>query len=97
MSLGEADPKPKTLLYHYTNKAGYNSIRAGVVWRFKAGQPTPREHPVGAYFTPYWPGLPRSKLRMIFVPAEKREFVFVFEDAGDLRPLRGDRGRAGAS
>lgn len=85
-------PEPRRLMYHYTDRAGYNGIRAGIDWRFKASQPTPRDHPFGAYFTPLGPGTPRAKLRMIFVPNRKREFVFVFEDIGDLIPLRGGRG-----
>jgi hypothetical protein len=88
----DARPEPRRPLYHYTDRAGYNGIRAGVDWRFKASQPTPRYHPSGAYFTPLGPGTSRAKLRMIFVPNRKREFVFVFEDVGDLIPLRGGRG-----
>lgn len=90
MSGGEAG---RRLMYHYTDKAGYNSIRAGVDWLFLAGQPPPRSHPFGAYFTPLGPGTPRAKLSMIFIPDRKREFVFAFEDLGDLIPLRGGRGR----
>jgi hypothetical protein len=95
MSAKEArrDPGAPRRMYHYTDRAGYNSIRAGVTWRFTAGQPTPRGHPVGAYFTTLGPETSRAKLSMIFVPDRKREFVFVFEDFGDLIPLRGGRGQ----
>ena len=87
-------PEPRRLMYHYTDRAGYNSIRAGVDWRFKASQPRPARsnHPFGAYFTPVGARDPGNKLAMLFVPTGKREFVFAFWDAGDLTPLRGGRG-----
>ena len=86
------EPTRPRRMYHYTDRAGYNSIRAMIEWRFRAGQPIPRGHPFGAYFTPLGPETPKAKLRMLFVPERKREFVFAFEDLGDLIPLRGGRG-----
>ena len=76
------------LLFHYTDRAGYNAIVASSPWRFRAGQP-PGEHEVGAYFTRYDPPRPLYKLG---IPAEKREYLFCFADLGDLRPIRGGRG-----
>ena len=80
------------LMYHYTNKDGYNSIRAGVDWLFKAFSPPPRddEHPSAAYFTTLGPDSPN--LERLRIPREKREYLFAFEDADDLTPLRGGRG-----
>jgi hypothetical protein len=76
-------------MYHYTDKYGYNAIR--VNWCFKAGQPPPRDHPFGAYFTTLPPGTRNLPLRLR-VSNEKTTYVFVFVDAGDLKPLLGDRG-----
>ena len=36
-------------VFHYTNKPGWNAVRAQKVWRFKANQPKDRSRPVGAY------------------------------------------------
>jgi hypothetical protein len=78
-------------LFHFTDRDGYNGIRAAVNWRFKASQPPPRDHPVGAYFTTLPPGTRRLAYRLR-IPAAKTGFVFAFGDAGDLRPLAGGRG-----
>jgi hypothetical protein len=80
------------LLFHYTDKSGANAIRSQLVWRFLAQKPPPEDHPVGAYFTDYDQGTPKlaNKLR---IPRAKLAWVFAFEDAGDLRPLEGDRGQ----
>jgi hypothetical protein len=75
---------------HFTNKKGYNGVRATPIWRFKAHQP-PGNHPYGAYFTTLPPGTPRLATRL-GIPKEKLEYVFTFDDVGDLRPLEGDRG-----
>ena len=83
---------PRTM-YHYTDQAGYNSIRSGVDWIFKAHQPPPRDsdHPRAAYFTTLPPGTKNLSPR-ISVPKVKLAYVFAFQDAGDLTPLRGGRG-----
>jgi hypothetical protein len=78
-------------MFHYTNLAGYNAIRATTDWRFKAHQP-PGNHPFGAYFTT----LPKNTLNLavrIRIPKSKLQYVFEFTDAGDLTPLPGGRGR----
>ncbi|WP_435008469.1 hypothetical protein P12x_005677 [Tundrisphaera lichenicola] len=82
----------RRLMYHYTDRAGYNSIRAGVDWCFKANTPPPgdEDHPRASYFTTWGPGAPN--LERLRLPIDKRRYVFVFEDAGDLIPLRGGRG-----
>ena len=41
--------------HHYTNLAGYNGIRAAVVWHVFAAKP-PGNRPFGAYFTILPPG-----------------------------------------
>ncbi|HUG92811.1 MAG TPA: hypothetical protein VML55_18360 [Planctomycetaceae bacterium] len=79
-------------MFHYTDKPGYNAIRATVEWCFRATQPPARHNPVGAYFTLLPPGTPLLAKR-IRVPKSKTEFAFSFVDAGDLKPLRGRRGR----
>ena len=78
-------------MFHYTDLAGYNAIRAQPVWRFKACQP-PGDHPVGAYFTSYGRDTP-NLARRLRIPKEKVEYFFEFQDAGDLQPLPGGRGK----
>jgi hypothetical protein len=79
-------------VFHYTTRAGYNAIQAGVAWVFEASAPPKRDpsHPTAAYFTTLHPGAPN--LNRLHIPKRKREFVFAFRDAGDLTPLRGGRG-----
>ncbi len=76
---------------HFTDLAGYNAIRASVVWRFLALQPR-GNHPFGAYFTTLAPGR-RHLAQRLRAPKSKVEYVFEFVDAGDLTPLPGGRGR----
>jgi hypothetical protein len=73
-------------VYHYTDKEGYNAVRASPVWVFKIHQPPKKENPVAAYFSKLAPDtlLLAAKLR---VGKKKIEFVFEFDDAGDLKPL----------
>ena len=75
---------------HYTDKNGYNAIRAASPWRFLARKP-PGDHPRGAYFTTLQPGTP-NLARKLFIPRRKTEYVFPFVDRGDLIPLDGGRG-----
>jgi hypothetical protein len=84
------EPQPPTI-YHYTNKRGYNAIKATPEWCFKAFQPLALGHPFGAYFTMLGPETPNLAKR-IRVPREKIEFTFSFLDQNDLTPLRGGRG-----
>ena len=80
------------LMYHYTDRAGYNGIRATEDWYFKAAQPPARGHPFGAYFTT----LPRETPNLaqrLRIPLIKTGFFFAFSDADDLAPLRGGRGK----
>lgn len=74
-------------IYHYTDKSGYNGIRAQEKWIFKAG----RQHhypnnPDGAYFTKLPPNAPNLG-RRLRIGREKREYVFEFEDGHDLELL----------
>jgi hypothetical protein len=82
------EPQAPTI-YHYTNKSGYNAIKATPEWCFKASQPVAR--PFGAYFTTLGPSTPKLA-RRIRIPKRKITYVFCFSDIGDLIPLRGDRG-----
>jgi hypothetical protein len=88
----EGRPGSPSLMYHYTDKSGYNRIKAEVDWRFKAHRPRPRDsdHPFGVYFTPLPPGT-RHLSRRLSVPKRKLLYILAFEDAGDLTPLRGRR------
>jgi hypothetical protein len=79
------------ILYHYTDKDGYNAIRASSPWHFRAERP-PGDHPLGAYFTCQQPSTPKLAKRLQ-IPVRKLEYVFAFEDKGDLKQLRGDRGK----
>lgn len=79
------------LRFHYTDTDGFNGIRAATPWRFRISSP-PGDHPIGAYFTDYDEATPllSNKLR---IPRSKIAFVFGFQDAGDLLPIPGARGR----
>jgi hypothetical protein len=77
------------LLYHYTDRAGYNSLRAAVDWCFKASQPPGR--PFGAYFTTLGPATKNLALRLR-IPRAKIAYVFAFDGQEDLKPLGGSRG-----
>ena len=74
------------VMFHYTDQAGYNAIKATVDWCFHARQPPPRDHPVGAYFTilPPTTGKLAKRLR---IPARKVEYFFSFTAGNELKPL----------
>jgi hypothetical protein len=78
-------------LYHYTDLAGYNAIRAQPVWVFKANQP-PGGRPFGSYFTPLDPS-EEDLAGQLGISSAKTEYVFCFTDTGDLKHLRGGRGK----
>ena len=76
---------------HFTDRQGYNGIRATAVWCFRASQP-PGDHLFGAYFTTLSPQTPNLALRLR-IPHDKISHMFSFTDIGDLIALRGGRGR----
>jgi len=76
--------------HHYTNRTGYNAIRAPVVWHFIAAQP-PGNRPFGAYFTTLAPGT-KGMAKRLRIPRSKLAFAFIFLDVGDLTPVSGGRG-----
>jgi hypothetical protein len=78
-------------MLHYTNKVSWNSIRSQVNWTFKTHKP-PGVHPAAAYFTTLPPDA-RNLASRLGIPATKVEYVFCFRDAGDLKPIPGDRGK----
>ncbi len=87
------DPLGLVIVYHYTNKKGYNAIRSGKNWLFKASQPpgNPKDHPFGAYFTHLEPG--DHRLPRLRIPKEKREFFFKMDIPEEqLKRIRGGRG-----
>lgn len=79
------------IIFHYTDRDGYNSISAAPIWRFVASRP-PGDHPRGAYFTTLFPDEPLLTKRLR-IPKEKVEYVFVFHGDEELRPLEGGRGK----
>src|SRR4051794_33864064 len=78
-------------LFHYTDKAAYDAIRAQAVWRFVAARPT-GNHPFGAYFTTLGKDT-KNLAKRLRIPRTKLAFFFEFTDAGDLTPLPGGRGQ----
>jgi hypothetical protein len=79
-------------MHHYTNKKGYNGIRAVPTWCFKAARQRRADKPFGAYFTTLLPSAPNF-VRRVRLPRAKREYRFSFVDVGDLTPLPGPGGR----
>src|SRR5207248_9227796 len=75
---------------HFTDRDGYNGIVAQPTWVFKASQP-PGDHPVGAYFTTLGPETPKLS-KKLGIPRRKLQYLFTFEDVGDLTRLPGGRG-----
>ena len=75
---------------HFTDKDGYNGIRATPTWRFTAAQPR-GNHPIGAYFTTLTARAPNLAQRL-GVPKRKTEYLFTFDGDHGLKPLRGGRG-----
>jgi hypothetical protein len=75
---------------HFTDRKGYNAIKARSPWLFLARKP-PGDRPVGAYFTTLDPGT-RNLAQRLRIPECKTEYLFSFVDRGDLLPLRGGRG-----
>lgn len=72
----------ESLLFHFTDRQGYNGIRAEVDWCFKASPPPPPDHPRGAYFTTLSPRTANLAKRLR-IPREKLEYVFAFLDNAD--------------
>jgi hypothetical protein len=83
------------LVFHYTDEVGYKAISSQVEWYFKASSP-PGRHPRGAFFTVVSPDSPKLA-KSLRIPRRKLEYLFCFADAGDLRPIDGDRGIRGYS
>ena len=67
-------------MFHYTDRAGWNAIRAQVDWKFKASSPKDPERPSGAYFTNIEPTEAnlRTLYKRIRVPKSKQEYIFWF-------------------
>ena len=86
----EPDCPSASLVFHYTNREGYNGIQ-GTVWSFHARKQRVDKKPYGAYFTRLRPGS-SNFVRRLRLPKSKRKFVFAFLDVQDLTELRGDGG-----
>jgi len=82
-------------IFHYTDKPGWNAIRAQLDWCFKASQPKDPDRPVGAYFTDIEPAPEnlRTLYNRIRVPKVKQEYVFWFVERDGLTRLNKGRGR----
>ena len=82
-------------IFHYTDKDGWNGIRAQAIWRFKASQPKDPDRPVGAYFTDIEPSERnlRTLHKKLRVPKLKQQYVFWFFGTEGLSQLNGGRGR----
>lgn len=79
------------VMAHYTDRDGFNGIKSAPVWRFLAAQPPAAQHPPGAYFTTLGRSTPLLAQRLR-IPRSKIEYVFEFDDAGDLEAIDGGRG-----
>jgi hypothetical protein len=86
---------PVLNIFHYTDKDGWNAVRAQKAWRFEASQPKDPDRPVGAYFTDIEPSEEnlRTLHKRIRVPKIKQEYVFWFVETEGLTQLFGGRGR----
>jgi hypothetical protein len=82
-------------VFHYTDKPGWNAIRAQLVWQFKVSQPRAPDRPRGAYFTNIEPT--ETNLRTLFkrirVPKLKQDYVFWFVGTDGLVQLNSGLGR----
>jgi hypothetical protein len=76
---------------HFTDRRGYNAIRAASRWRFRAHRQRGGQ-PFGGYFTTLEPSAPNF-FRKVRLPVKKQRFVFRFVNVGDLLPFPGQRGR----
>lgn len=78
------------LIYHYTEKNAFNTIRSQIIWTFIAAQP-PGDNEFGVYFTNLLPDN-RQLCKKLRIPSEKVEFCFEVLDAGDIQRKEGGRG-----
>jgi hypothetical protein len=76
---------------HDTDKDGFNGVSSAPIWKFLAAQPPAPQHPPGAYFTTLGRSTPLLAQRLR-IPRTKIEYVFEFNDAGDLEAIDGGRG-----
>lgn len=78
------------LVFHYTDKDGYNAIVSQPIWLFVAGQP-PGDRSFGAYFTNLPPDT-KNLANRLRLPRRKVKWHFEFVDVDDLIALPGSRG-----
>jgi hypothetical protein len=81
--------------FHYTDRDGWNAIRAQPTWRFKASQPRDPNRPKGAYFTDIEPTALNLRLlyKKLYVPKPKQQYVFWFTGRDGLAQLNDGHGR----
>ena len=82
-------------MFHYTDIAGWNAIRAQVTWVFKISQPKDPDRPEGAYFTDIEPSPTNLHVlhKKIRVPREKQAYIFWFTGTDGLTQLNNGTGR----
>lgn len=82
-------------LFHYTNRDGWNGIRAQPTWRFRASRPPSADRPTGVYFTDLEPSPVnlRTLCKRLRIPKVKREYAFWFTGTTGLMQLNDGRGR----
>jgi len=82
-------------LFHYTDRDGWNGIRAQSDWRFRASRPASPDRPTGVYFTDLEPSPDnlRTLCKRLRIPRVKREYVFWFTGTAGLMQLNDGRGR----
>jgi hypothetical protein len=82
-------------VFHYTDKAGWNAIRALPIWRFKVSKPEDPKRPLGVYFTDIEPTEAnlRTLYKRIRVPKVKQAYVFWFVKTTGLQQLHDGTGR----
>lgn len=81
-------------MLHYTNKDGYDGIRAAPTWRFRAARPPgdPDAHPFGTYFTTLSEKTSSLAARLR-IPRSKLHYAFEFSELDDLRKIPRGRGQ----
>lgn len=82
-------------VYHYTDKKGYNAVKSGNPYIFKASKPK-YGNPKAAYFTTLSPEelSPKDYKAKLGLTKAKSEYFFEMDvDSSKLKDLKGGRGQ----